>query len=144
MKSTKVQNPRRIQRRRITPTTISEPFIVARGVKQRSVLSPTLFLIVMDQLLKQLREKKHGLSVCQTYAGAAIHADDQRTTAESKEAVSHQAREIAEFTNENHLKLNASKLEVIKVSRIRENPERLDVSGVEIETIPPAKCLGVW
>ena len=108
------------------------------------MLSPTLFLIVMDQLLKQLREKKHGLSVCQTYAGAAIHADDLRTTAESKEAVSHQAREITEFTNENHLKLNASKLEVIKVSRIRKNPERLEVAGVEIETTPAAKCLGVW
>ena len=120
---------------------ISEPFIVARGVKQGSVLSPTLFLIVMDQLLKQLREKKHGLSVCQTYAGAAIHADDLRTTPESKEAVSHQAREITEFTNENHLKLNASKLEVIKVSRIRKNPERLEVAGVEIETTPAAKCL---
>ena len=72
--------------------------MVARGVKQGSVLSPTLFLIVMDQLLQQLREEKHGLSVCQTYTGAVIHADDLRTTAESKEAVSHQAGEITKKT----------------------------------------------
>ena len=73
---------------------LSEPFTVERGVKQGSVLSPTLFLIVMDQLPKQLREKKYGLSVCQTFAGAAIHADELRTTASSKDVMGHQAREI--------------------------------------------------
>ena len=68
------------------------PFAVERGVKQGSVLSPTLFLIVIDQLVKQLREGKHGLSICQTYAGAAIHADDLRTTAESKEAIKQESQ----------------------------------------------------
>ena len=58
--------------------------------------------------------------------------------------MSHQAREIMEFTKENHLNLNASKLKVIKVSRIRKNPERLEVAAVDIETTPAAKCLGVW
>ena len=41
----------------------------------------------------------------QTYAGAAIHADDLRTTAESKDAVSQQANVIYKTAN---LKLNAS------------------------------------
>ena len=75
---------------------------------QGLVLSPTLFL---DQLPKQLREE------CQTYVGAVIHADDLRTTAESKEAVSHQAREITNHgiyqRKPPRLMLNASKLEVL-------------------------------
>ena len=41
-----------------------------------------------------------------------------------------------QFTNRNHLKLNAAKLEVIKVSRIRKNPGRLEVDGVQIVTTP--------
>ena len=41
-----------------------------------------------------VKVKKPGLSVCQTYAGAAIHADDLRITAESKDAVSQQANVI--------------------------------------------------
>ena len=98
----------------------------------------------MDQLLKQLREKKYGLSVCQTFAGAAIHADDLRTTASSKEVMGHQAREIANFTKDNHLKLNASKLEVVRVSRHRKDPERLEIASAEIQTTLAAKCLGVW
>ena len=42
---------------------LSEPFTVERGVKQGSVLSPTLFLTVMDHLLKQLKEKNM-VSLC--------------------------------------------------------------------------------
>ena len=82
----------------------------------------------MDQLLKQLKEKKCGLSVCQTYAGAAIHADDLRTSTASKEVMCDQAREIKKFAEDNHLKLNASKLEVVRVCRHRKDPERLELA----------------
>ena len=44
---------------------ISEPFRIGRGVKQGSVLSPALFLLIMDPLLKQLEKSGIGLSVNQ-------------------------------------------------------------------------------
>ena len=50
--------------------------------------------------------------MCQTYAGAAINADDLSTTAESKDAVSQQANVICSFAETANLKLNASKLEL--------------------------------
>ena len=59
-----------------------------RGVKHDSVLSHNLFLIVMEFLLKQLKEGSHGLSVSEIYSGAAIHADDRRTTAASMDSTS--------------------------------------------------------
>ena len=62
---------------------LSNPFEVNRGVKQRSVLSPTLFLIVMDILLKDMRTSNCGLSVRGGYAGATVHTDDLRTTSSS-------------------------------------------------------------
>ena len=55
------------------------PFEVNRGVKQGSVLSPTLFLIVMDVLLQRMKSRNCGLSI-RGGAGAAVHADDLRTT----------------------------------------------------------------
>ena len=61
---------------------------IFRGVKQGSVLSPTLFLTAMDLLLKRLRESKCGLYVRGTYMGGAVHADDLRTTAASSDAIS--------------------------------------------------------
>ena len=37
---------------------LSPGFVIERGVRQGSVLSPTLFLILIDSLLEKLREKK--------------------------------------------------------------------------------------
>ena len=54
---------------------LSNSFTVERGVKQGSILSPTLFLLVMDPLLKQLELSGLGLSV-NFYAGGFLHADD--------------------------------------------------------------------
>ena len=59
--------------------SLSESFVVGRGVKQGSILSPTLFLMVMDPLLKALESSRLGLSVNNHFAGAFIHADDIRT-----------------------------------------------------------------
>ena len=79
--------------------------------------------------------------MCQTYAGATIHADDLRTIATSKDAVSQQASVISNFVKKANLKLNASKLEVLRISQQHKDPEKLDLAGVEISA---AKCLGVW
>ena len=68
--------------------------------------------------------------MCQTYAGAAIHADDLRTTAASKDAVSLQASVISNFGRNACLKLNASKLEV----RQCKDPEELNIAGVKMST----------
>ena len=49
---------------------------VERGVKQGSVLSPALFLLVMDPFLRQLQASGVGLTVNNFYAGGFLHADD--------------------------------------------------------------------
>ena len=85
---------------------ISNSFNISRGVKQGSVLSPTLFLTVMDLLMKRLRESDCGLHVRGTYMGAAVHADDLRTTAASAEAVSQQNVVINQFVRDFCLRLN--------------------------------------
>ena len=42
---------------------LSDEFLVGRGVKQGSALSPALFLLVMDPLLRLLQASELGLSV---------------------------------------------------------------------------------
>ena len=52
---------------------LSDPFPVNRGVKHN--------------LMEGIKTEHCGLSVCGTYIGAAIHADDVRTCAATKQAV---------------------------------------------------------
>ena len=115
-----------------------------RGVKQGSVLSPTLFLIVMDDILKRMRASNCGLSIRGVYAGAAVHADDLRTTAASLDVIRDQVKIIDDFTTTTCLKLNISKLEVMRFSRLSYPPEIIDIANKSLVTTSAAKCLGVW
>ena len=51
---------------------LSDSFSVERGVKQGSVLSPALFFLVMDPLLRQLQVSGVGLSINNFYAGSFL------------------------------------------------------------------------
>ncbi len=66
----------------------STPFPIERGVRQGSILSPTLFNIVMDPLLMTMEASGLGLSVNNLYGGAYLHADDIRTLATSASSLS--------------------------------------------------------
>ena len=65
---------------------LSKSYVLERGVKQGSSLSPALFLLVMDPLLSLLESSHIGLSVNNLYAGGFIHADDIRTLASSSDS----------------------------------------------------------
>ena len=52
-------------------------------MKQGSVLSPVLFLLIMDPLLTQFQGSGLGRSSNNFYAGGFLHADDIRTLATS-------------------------------------------------------------
>ena len=78
---------------------VSPSFTLARGVRQGSILSPSLFLLVMDPLLRELQS---GTSVNDMYAG---HADDIRTLATTPSSPETQVSTVLKFTRENLLNL---------------------------------------
>ena len=55
---------------------LSSELTLERGVLQGSVLSPVLFLLDVDPLLRELECNHPGPSISGTYAGAFAHADD--------------------------------------------------------------------
>ena len=96
--------------------SLSSAFNLERGVLQGSVLSPALFLLIMDPLLKSLQSKGLGPSVGGTYAGAFIHADDIRTISSSRATLQEQIDTVCKFAVDNGLSLNPTKCEVVLVS----------------------------
>ena len=54
---------------------LCDPFPIARGVKQGSVLSPILFLTVVDILLSSLKDEDAGLSIYGSFCGITDYID---------------------------------------------------------------------
>ena len=90
--------------------------MIERGVKQGSVLSPILFLIVMNPLLTSLQLAGIGLSVNDFFAGGFLHADDIQTLSTSIASLETQVSIVQGFAEKNFLKLNTQKCEIVPFS----------------------------
>ena len=115
-----------------------------RGVKQGSVLSPTLFIAVIDSLLSYLVSSGQGLTILGLNVGNCAHADDVRAACSSIDGTQTQGKLIASFCDANNLKLNASKTELVQFTSGRAFVSTHDIVSQTIYTQPEVKCLGVW
>ena len=96
--------------------SFSSIITLERGVLQGSVLSPILFLLVVDPLLHYLQGEGLGPSVGAIYAGTFAHADDIRTVSSSITTLQDQMESVHRFAVQNGLSLNPTKCEVLLVS----------------------------
>ena len=123
---------------------VSPSFALGRGVRQGSILSPALFLLVMDPLLRQLQSLSLGATVNNMFAGGFMHVDDIRTLAASASTLKTQMSTVTKFTEENFLKLNATKCEIIifKKSFTGMEEKNLEVSKNSFSMGSEVTCLG--
>ena len=119
----------------------STPFQINRGVRQGSVLSPVLFLLVMDPLLLQLKSKSCGLSICGLYIGALSHADDIRTLCTN---LSDCIKYVGGFATSRGLTLSTEKCEVTVSPSIPPTLSSIQVGELSFPVTNSARCLGAW
>lgn len=87
-------------------------------IKQGSILSPALFLLIVDPLLKALEWSGLGLSVNHFCAGGFLHADNIRTPATSTGSVEAQCQMtmVNDFAAHNFLGQNIQQCEIVMFS----------------------------
>ena len=117
-------------------------FVIERGVRQGSVLSPSRFLLLIDSLLI---EANVGVSLEGIYVGTLAHVDDLRSLTCNPHSSEKQALIIHEFLTENFLQLNADKCELI----VHSSGNHYDSTSVKLgsqtlKSTTASKCLGTW
>lgn len=122
----------------------SSLFSVERGVCQGSVLSPTLFNLVMDPLLSRLKSTHLGLNANGLFLGVFAHADDIRTHSTSISDAKLQVSVVKLHTDSKDLDLCPQKCGVVVAApQSFEQPNSLKVDGVCLPIEKSVKCLGV-
>ena len=118
-------------------SSISSTFPAKRGIRQGAVLSPALFLLVIDDQLSQLASAKCGVLVKDTYVGSTGHADDLRSTTSNVADLHFQANTILKFARTNHLKLNSSLFLLPLQFQAQSFP-------LDLKPSDTCRCLGFW
>ena len=119
---------------------LSTEFTIERGVKQGSILSPILFTLVIDPLLEKMASSGLGVSIAGLQLGTMAYADDIRTITNSVEAHQMCTSIIESYTQENGLKLNQEKCEVLLVPR----SENSKPPQIICPIVSSVRILGSW
>jgi len=132
----------------------SEVFKTSMGVRQGGVLSPKLFAIFVDELLRDLEATELGIKIGETRITAIMYADDLLLITETKTRMK-KLLEVTETYGTNHgIKFNPDKTELLIFNHaIKRNLDsrRLDdwqgdliLSGHPINVVSSIRYLGSW
>ena len=95
----------------------SSTFSITNGTRQGSVLSPCLFSVYLDDLLKQLRQMGLGCHMRGMWVGAAGYADDLILLAPSRTAMQHMLKTCDNYAAEFNLQFSTDPVPALSKSK---------------------------
>jgi len=120
----------------------SKWFPVEQGVRQGCVLSPLLFLVFINGLIREIREEGLGVRVGEVRVCSLFFADDLVLVAEEAGHLQHLMEVAVGYGQRWRFQYNPGKCKVMVYGKGGE--EKFDVGGVRIERVDRFKYLGVW
>ena len=100
---------------------LTDPAMIGRGTRQGCCLSPLLFNIYVEAMLREALDKiDEGIRVGGHLIRTVRYADDQATVASSVEGLQLMVNRMQETAVEYGMKINTKKTKVMKISKKRE------------------------
>lgn len=128
----------------------SRAFKMERGVKQGDSLSPLLFVIFMDEIIKTCKSRTEKSVVGfwkmkPVYCQALIYADDILLISDTKIKLQKAIIEWTETLKERGMTVNTKKSKVMMVARTEEQiePIRMECDGEVLEQVDSYQYLGI-
>jgi hypothetical protein len=92
---------------------VSDPFTITNGVKQGAVLSPILFAVYTDGLLRKLKDSGIGCHMGSQYVGALAFADDLTLLSPTLSGLKEMIRVCEDYASSYSIKFNGSKSKLL-------------------------------
>ena len=127
----------------------SEEFAIANGVRQGSVLSPLLYNVFINGLIRELRSNACvGVEVQGNRVPCCLFADDIALVATSAENMRTALKVASDYADKWRFKFGSDKSKVVVFSRRKndhsEAPRTWALGNTVIETVASYKYLGTW
>ena len=118
-------------------------FDVRNGVKQGGVLSPFLFSVYVNPLIKRIHESRMGCYIGKVPANIFIYADDIVLLSPTVSSIKFMIELCQTYSNEYFLKFNGEKSKIIPFTKINMN-NFIDIylNGNKLEVVNSYKHLG--
>jgi len=122
--------------------TLSEEFEVITGIKQGDALSPILFNIALEKVIRSVQSNKLGINIGKTTLDVLGFADDLNLVGENKEIIVRNAKTLIQEAKKIGLEINEEKTKVIETLPEKDE-EDLTVDNYVFEKAHSFKYLGV-
>ena len=120
-------------------------FKIISGVRQGGVLSAKFWAVYMDELIKELRKKKIGCHIIETFIACVLYADDVCLLAPTRKAMQILLDTCSEYAHMWCIKYNSKKTKVMYFGKNYESflCAPLTLNNAPLEFVKEFKYLGV-
>ena len=87
----------------------SHPFLVSNGVKQGAIISPAMFLCLIDTLIMRLRRSGLGCHISNIFVGCFIYADDIFLLSGSRNGLQSMVNICEKWATDHNMRFNTNK-----------------------------------
>eukprot|EP00914_Ancora_sagittata_P031964 GHVO01064759.1.p1 GENE.GHVO01064759.1~~GHVO01064759.1.p1 ORF type:complete len:215 (+),score=5.59 GHVO01064759.1:637-1281(+) len=121
----------------------SRVFEVKNGVKQGGVLSPIMFIMYLDVLMKRLEASSVGCHVASVFCGAFAYADDVVLLAPSLPGLQNMLEICSRYASDYEVIFNSTKSKVIVINNGGRTVAPIRFMGGNIKIVLNDKHLGI-